>query len=174
MALVVAAVSLPTEASASKKAGTKAITVLGGYVNDEACVPLSGGPADETGTFEATCEIGSTYAGGFRGHTLGTLKGRLDVAGNASGVFDETFYGQYVPDGSWGTWRVTGTFTVDGATQVLQGQGRISDGTCGFEGSSGTWRFVGTSFYGSYTAQWTRPLTTPSDPVCALTSAHLR
>lgn len=154
--------------AASKKSVTKPITVVGAYVTDVTCLPLSGTPTNEIGTFEVTCEIGAIYTGAFRGHTKGTLKGTFDAAGNASGVFDETFYGQYVPDGSWGTWRDTGTFTLDGATQVLQGQGTISEGTCGFYGSSGIFTFGGTSTYGSYSAQWTRPVTAPSDPACAV------
>jgi len=144
--------------------------VRGGYVNTLDCVPQSYTPhTDDPTTFDVTCDFGSLWTGALEGHTLGRFTATMDVvSGDISGFADEWFYGTYTDEpGSFGGIHISAPFFIDGSTSTLREQAAIIEGTCSFAGSSGMFTFNGTSVFGGFVAQWTRPEPAPPPaPTC--------
>lgn len=150
--------ALPVNASAARR-----IAVRGGWVGELPCLFTSYTPSESaptTGTF--SCMSGTTWDGGWTGHTVYTAKGTIDfLTGNASGTLNETFYGVYTGDDSSGTLTFVERFRVYGATNSIHIDLKITGGTGDWAGSRGTsvfdgFQLLGVAGNGGYEATWIR------------------
>lgn len=158
---------VPAEASTT-------VTVRGGYINDAVgpCNPVTAktGPGTPPSYATVSCLGGSLYNGALSGHTVINLKATFYTNGNATGTFDEWFYGTYTADRTVGGIHWKGSFSINGATGAFQASAAIVGGTCDFAGSSGSMSYTGHEVNGGYVGTWTRPSTTsrmPCNPLVA-------
>jgi hypothetical protein len=113
-----------------------------------------------TGTFD--CTSGTLWDGGWTGHTTYSVHGKINfLTGDSSGTLEETFYGVYTGDQSHGTLTFVERYRIDGATNSLHIDLKITGGTEDWAGSRGTATFDGTQVlglvgHGGYTATWIR------------------
>jgi hypothetical protein len=162
LALVCAAVP-----AGAKTVKTTKTVVVGGYVNDIACIP-NAAPTVVGEEIFLSCLGGSIWDGAWTGHTQFELHTSYDLEGNAVGHYRETLHGVYLPDGSAGSITFEGTIWIDGPSTQFYATSKIVGGTCAFAGSSGTATASGQEVNGSYRAEWYRPYPAPeTDPTCA-------
>ena len=156
--IVLVVAGTPATASASHK-----IAVRGGWIGAVPCAFTSYTPsadAPTTGTFD--CTSGTLWDGGWTGQTVYTVHGKINfLTGDSSGTLSETFYGVYTGDQSSGTLTFVEKYRLDGATNGLHIDLKITGGTGDWAGSRGNATFDGTQFlgiagHGGYVATWVR------------------
>ena len=142
----------------------KAEEVLGGWFGELPCPFTSVVPSLSSPTiipFE--CVSGSTWDGGWAGHTVYRAVGTLDlVSGDIHATVDETLVGVVAATQESGTLQLVGTVDIDGATGTFLARERIVGGTGAFEGSAGTVDFEGFQAaavvgHGGYHGTWAHP-----------------
>ena len=144
------------------------ITITGGYVNDPGFTFCTAQPTADPTTFAGECDgLGAQWTGGITGHTLVRLAATVDIEGNATGTYDDWFYGVLRPDNTFGMLHFRGIFSVAGATGEFHAEAEIVDASCGFEGWSGSFVADGFAVHGGFIVEATRPVNPPApDPTC--------
>jgi hypothetical protein len=150
---------LPASADASKRT-----VVRGGWIGELPCVITSYTPSQETpttGTFD--CTSGTLWDGGWTGQTTYSIHGKTNLlTGDSSGTLEETFYGVYTGDQSHGTLTFVERYRLNGATNSIHIDLKITGGTGDWVGSRGTATFDGNAGvlglvgHGGYAAIWIR------------------
>jgi hypothetical protein len=155
-------------AGADKNASphSTAVTVRGGYVNDNACEPIAVAPTDDPTVIRVECLGGSIWNGAFTGHTVIHLRATIAASGAMAGEYDEMLIGTYLGDNSHGALHTKGTFTINEIGEFAA-SASITGGSCDWAGSSGSMTYTGYQLNGGYVGEWVRPAVPPaSDPTC--------
>ena len=146
-ALLLASSGRVTAADAQPKPTTT--TVRGGWVGVLPCVPLPG--TTLTGTrLHLRCVSGTAWDGAWSGQTSYVVTADTDlVTGNTKGTIDETLTGIDTATQRPGTLHLNGSLQVDGATNTIQVEESIIDGTGAFSHLSGHATFEGVQVSGA-------------------------
>jgi hypothetical protein len=162
--LLIAATTLLLLFPSTASARAHAVQVRGGWIGAIPCLITSYTPSPDAPTTGAIyCTSGTLWDGGWTGQTMYTVHGKINfLTGDSSGTLKETFYGIYTADDSQGTLTFVERYKLDGATNGLHIDLKITGGTGDWVGSRGTSTFDGTQFlglagHGGYSATWIRP-----------------
>lgn len=151
---------LGTAMTTPASAGSRAITVRGGFVNDITCVPAAADVEDS----QIECWAGSTWDGGWTGHTILHIVATFDTMGRFAGRYEEWLIGTFAGDNSYGGLHTKGRFAIDEHNE-FEARGKIVGGSCAFAGSKGTFSADGNSVHGGYVGKWVRKATA-AEPGC--------
>jgi hypothetical protein len=157
-----AVLTLLVPANASAKAHAQ--PVRGGWVGALPCAFTSLTPSSSDPTQDAfSCVSGTVWDGSWTGQTMYTAQGTINLlTGDARGTLDETFYGVSTLDQTTGTLHFLERFFVQGATDTIHIDLKLTGGTGDWVGSRGTATFdgvqaSGVAGHGGYSGTWIRP-----------------
>ena len=146
--------SVLVAASPAQASSARSTYVKGEYVQPGG---MATGYDPETGKFTG---IGTAIAtGDWTGYWYEQLEFTLDPETfDIDGTVLQTFTGS-ASDGSSGSLVVFERFSIDGATHLLHGEGKILGGTGDWEGSRGDYTAdgVNSGANGTWSARWVRP-----------------
>lgn len=137
----------------------------GGWFNDLGCAPVIESWNDEMTQAQVSCVGTTTWNGDFTGKTTLTASGTMYAAGGFSGVYEEWFYGEYLPERIVGGLHMVGTVEID-THLAFHAEAKIIGGTCGFADAKGWITFDGFETNGGYVGEWVRPKQGSSATVC--------